>query len=811
MLQLGTLAQDDVCRNDSDCSSAGSCVQGKCVCDQLHSGVFCERRQSQTRKFSPREFHSAVYDSTRDLMIITAGRSVSTYSNMLNDMLIYNFSNSSWSSVTPSPRTVSPAQRFGHTTFMMNGLLYLYGGATTAPDGNSIWNYNIDTRLWRQQQTSGSNPPMLEGAAYVFTQDSLSAKLYVYGGFVPARNSRLSRRLFVLDLLTLTWKQLANSPYPAFGHTGVYHKSTNSLYFAGGYKIDETPGSKQPILQYQIDANVWYIGPLQDLATVKTYGSAFLVPNSDTLMLWGGYSISAETVTDARNPCFSQQFQVYDLACQTWNYIDVPDSQFLRRKGHSTIVRNNSIFIYGGMNGYLLNDVVELAIPATSLPSKDRDYCRSQYWCSGSYYWCQDCTARSFCSWCENTCVYNVSSSLIPTINATVVSGETSLSMCSADQSIWLSSFSSTCPVVNEVYVNQTVTRVVLSEGKYIDFKSEIDLPTYDVKFIAKVISPSNASISINILSIRASGMYSNMSNAPFVSMNANDSLRYSGPYVVRISNPIPLHQKYAISFNFTVIATSAVSNRLDVDSTNNSGGGGTFGTGGGGGGGDGGGGSGGGGGGGGSGPPSILTSFDTDGFLTTFGLCLLAVSIIVYMVQRSRELSRIRRQLALNADRPLPRTPPPFYKVTMSIPDATLKQLQKIGFERRPSGVSDVSCGSTHSATPLGKGGFIAKRWGGRTERILSSARLNPEELARANVPVPLSIEPVIHLPPNGEGAKAVSINRIILNPGAAALIARGHVPAVCIGSTLREFVPSTQHATSPVKSTWLKPRKKL
>ncbi|KAJ3401980.1 hypothetical protein HDU80_005529 [Chytriomyces hyalinus] len=748
------------------------------------------------------------------VMIITAGRSVSTYSNMLNDMLIYSFSNSSWLSLTPSARTVSPAQRFGHTTFMMNGLLYLYGGATTARDANTLWNYNIDTRLWRQQQTSGSNPPMLEGAAYVFTQDSLTAKLYVYGGFVPERNSRLSRRLFVLDLLTLTWKQLANSPYPAFGHTGVYHKSTNSLYFAGGYKIDETPESKQPILQYQIDANVWYIGPLQELATVKTYGSAFLVPNSDTLMLWGGYSISAETVTDASNPCFSQQFQVYDLACQTWNYIDVPDSQFLRRKGHSTIVRNNSIFIFGGMNGYLLNDVVELAIPATSLPSKDRDYCRSQYWCSGSYYWCQDCTARSFCSWCENTCVYNVSSYLIPTINATIDGGETSLSMCSADQSIWLSSFSSTCPVVNEVYVNQTVTRVVLSEGKYVDFKSEIDLPTYDVKFIAKVISPSNASISINIMSIRASGMYSNMSNAPFVSMNANDSLRYSGPYVVRISNPIPLHQKYAISFNFTVIATSAVSNRLDVDSTNNGGTFGTFGGGGsgGGGGGSGGGGSGGsgGGGGGGSGPPNILTSFDTDGFLTTFGLCLLAVSIIVYMVQRSRELSRIRRQLALNADRPLPRTPPPFYKVTMSIPDATLKQLQKIGFERRPSGVSDVSCGSTHSAAPLGKGGFIAKRWGGRTERILSSARLNPEELARANIPVPLSIEPVIHLPPNGEGAKAVSINRIILNPGAAALIARGHVPAVCIGSTLREFVPSTRHAKSPVKSSWLTQRKK-
>ncbi|KAJ3015963.1 UNVERIFIED_CONTAM: Ovochymase-1 [Siphonaria sp. JEL0065] len=54
--------------------------------------VFNFVRTFNTTQFLSRELHAAVYDSARDIMIVTAGHTLKTYSELLNDVLIYNFS-----------------------------------------------------------------------------------------------------------------------------------------------------------------------------------------------------------------------------------------------------------------------------------------------------------------------------------------------------------------------------------------------------------------------------------------------------------------------------------------------------------------------------------------------------------------------------------------------------------------------------------------------------------------------------------------------------------------------------------------------
>ncbi|KAJ3283342.1 hypothetical protein HDU79_009161 [Rhizoclosmatium sp. JEL0117] len=350
-----------LCQSDRDCNGAGSCLRGQCSCDSTHSGAFCQLSIANYTQFFSRELHSAVYDPTRDIMLVTSGHTLQQFSQLLNDVLIYNFTSKLWTQRQPPIGTMAPAERFCHTTFMMNGTMYLYGGVTNAEDSDMLWKYNIDQNTWNVIQTLGEYPPMFEGAAYVFVNNPGQPMLYVFGGYVPlAQSFELSRMLFVLDLTTFAWKILPNSPFPTWGPTGVYHKATNSLYFTGGYRFAESP--IQPTLQYQIDSAMWYNNPSQPYELSMSYAQSFVSPqDSDTMIVWGGYPTTLKANSDNGIPCFSQQFQLYNLACQTWSYIDVPSDLFVRRKGHSLIVRKNQIVVYGGMNGYLLNDMTRFS------------------------------------------------------------------------------------------------------------------------------------------------------------------------------------------------------------------------------------------------------------------------------------------------------------------------------------------------------------------------------------------------------------------------------------------------------------------
>lgn len=59
--------------------------------------------------------------------------------------------------------------------------------------------------------------------------------------------------------------------------------------------------------------------------------------------------------------CYSAEVLTYDVLCDSWDRMNVNRDLHadLARFGHSTVVFENSLYIYGGFDGQMLNDMLK--------------------------------------------------------------------------------------------------------------------------------------------------------------------------------------------------------------------------------------------------------------------------------------------------------------------------------------------------------------------------------------------------------------------------------------------------------------------
>ncbi|KAJ3109662.1 Multiple epidermal growth factor-like domains protein 8 [Phlyctochytrium planicorne] len=372
------LPASKVCKENSECLNGGNC-------------------SSVVTDFSPytgREYHSTAYDPQSDVLFLTGGKTSKESTNPYIDLFIYDYDASKWLQPSVSGWKRGPTPRYNHVSWVTNGKLYLIGGQTFTTAANYVWVYDPISNSWGQQYTLGMIPALGEGVSYVVAKGRTFTRIYALGGYVPYSFSySISRSMFMLDLGSMTWTRVADCPVPGWGMSGVYHLATNSLYFIGGYRW--TTQTSTPTLKYEIDSNFWYNGPPQDPTKSMTFSTVALLPSpnltspdSDLLVAFGGYQSNSYIMNQADNPCLSDEIQVLDLACGTWSYFNVStlngaarSDRFLRRKGHSMIVRNGSLVVTGGNSGYLLQDLVTLDVPIGVDGGKDgavlRDQCKA--------------------------------------------------------------------------------------------------------------------------------------------------------------------------------------------------------------------------------------------------------------------------------------------------------------------------------------------------------------------------------------------------------------------------------------------------
>ncbi|KAJ3408283.1 hypothetical protein HDV05_005061 [Chytridiales sp. JEL 0842] len=422
--------------------------------------------------------------------------------------------------------------------------MIIHGGISEKLDSRDTWSYNIVFNTWSKLNTVGNPPPLTEGASYISIPTR--PQIFAYGGFLALSNTfNISRELYVLDIPTLSWARLPNAPIPLWGATASYNGEMNSLVFVGGYRW--SPMSQiHRVLYFNLDSKEWYYGPNQLGADSVAYAAAVGIPgvNNDLVVGWGGLTsdtINARSTNFEPGACFSQRFQVLDLACGRMYLLNstATSSSALRRRGHSMVLRNDTLFVLGGTNGFVLSDLVELRLPQLNLSSIERDKCRANNWCGSNYYGCLDCIAKPYCSWCAEQCVWDLSKRPLLTMNTSSQAQHPNISLdgavCSALGG--LGTVEKGCKPLIPFQIGTSLVASIMPKST-VDMSVYIDIPTFDIEFALSTPSTNIPPLNLSLLSIRSlSPSTASASSPASIKLLASDPRRYSGPYNFRISN----------------------------------------------------------------------------------------------------------------------------------------------------------------------------------------------------------------------------------------------------------------------------------
>jgi hypothetical protein len=111
-----------------------------------------------------------------------------------------------------------PCGRYGHSLVAYNGKLYLFGGRTKETFLNDLWEYDIESNIWRQPETN----PILPSTRYRHSATIIDEHfMIVIGG--SAKDPTAHTDVWVLHLRpdnagVLIWERLFTQIEPIYGH-----------------------------------------------------------------------------------------------------------------------------------------------------------------------------------------------------------------------------------------------------------------------------------------------------------------------------------------------------------------------------------------------------------------------------------------------------------------------------------------------------------------------------------------------------------------------------------------------------------------
>lgn len=206
-----------------------------------------------------------------------------------------------------------PLKSAGHTATIVTNesnrkadrMIVIFGHSPSLGFLNTVQEYNFGTREWNIVNTKGY--PVKGGYGHTAAWDDLTRKIYVYGGIVSETeaNQFLSPSLYSYDPDTRTWFRRADAPSARFLHSAVFISAGMMLVFGGNTHND----------------------------TSHSFGAK----------------------------CYSADMLAYDVVCDTWQAIAIPKDMKsdLARFGHSAVVFENSMYLYGGFDGQMLSDILK--------------------------------------------------------------------------------------------------------------------------------------------------------------------------------------------------------------------------------------------------------------------------------------------------------------------------------------------------------------------------------------------------------------------------------------------------------------------
>ncbi|XP_050304238.1 attractin [Anthonomus grandis grandis] len=397
-----------------NCSGNGECIDGICTCDGGWDGIACHLRKcpddcgahenrgvcepergchcfgeykgDDCSQLSSRGYwetiniqsyvppgsasHSAVV--WKDSMFVIAGERYDAYYRERNIplMYIYDFNGNVWE--TPQIYK-SPMMRYGHSTVIYGDKIFLYGGVVGNRGTTSeLWAFDISAQIWENitVKADACNVSFLmcgplKSAGHTATivnnnTNKKNDKMVVIFGHSPQYGYLNTVQEYYFG--TREWYIVNTTGYPVkggYGHTATWDPLTQKIYVFGGV-ISESESSQhlsRNLYSYEPNERIWIL--LADAPSSRFLHSATFI--SGGLMLVFGGNTHNDTAHSFGAKCYSSELLTYDVICDSWNVMTVREDLHadLARFGHSAVTFEGSLYIYGGFDGQMLNDMLK--------------------------------------------------------------------------------------------------------------------------------------------------------------------------------------------------------------------------------------------------------------------------------------------------------------------------------------------------------------------------------------------------------------------------------------------------------------------
>lgn len=441
---VGPDCSDILCPNN--CSAdlkQGFCDKGygRCLCNEGWGGPQCSVRLHPSqlvftelfnsahladnldhlRKMLPRFGHSLLTDRRGSLWLF-GGYSLSH--GPLNDIRLFDTKNNTWMQVTVDSTNDAnmPQGRYFHAAEIVQSKreIFVYGGLTQRDNNmamphtssnntlNDFWKFSLKNTRWIDIQTP-TGPPPLAGHTLTLRKGAESESLVLIGGFSPRFG--FLHTVWEFDLEKEAWAELetsGNGPLGVYGHSTVYHVSTQSFYVFGGYMygVNRTFISNK-LYAFHYPTHTWsvlpifeeYNPPRMNLPHARFLHTA--VTTDEFLLVFGGR-------TDT--PYASDSLIAYSYACNQWIRLLSKDVETVGNPPPATYAHamtldpetssapQTVVYVMGGFAGGIQSHVTRISLPSDLCrlwTSKDK--CRSFLGCSYCAVVSLNGTTTSYC------------------------------------------------------------------------------------------------------------------------------------------------------------------------------------------------------------------------------------------------------------------------------------------------------------------------------------------------------------------------------------------------------------------------------
>jgi hypothetical protein len=295
---------------------------------------------------SPRSFHSAVYDSLQDRMIVFGGNDGAA----CNDVWALTFAgNATWVRLTPSG--TPPAPREWHTAVLdrARNRMIVHGGVDGGARHADVWALSLGaTPAWTPIAAGGSGPGGRSSHSALL--DVAGDRLVVFAGLDGA--GQPTNTVHALSLgATPTWSTLAptgTAPTPRYGASARYDAlRRRAIFFGGGIGAPNTNETWTMSLE---GTPAWTLLAAPNPPQGRQFHTSAYDPFGDRLLIFGGSS----------GPVLSDTWAL-PLSSPGSAWIPLTST---RRRGHTAVfdVARHRMVVFAGENHVQLTDVWELGL-----------------------------------------------------------------------------------------------------------------------------------------------------------------------------------------------------------------------------------------------------------------------------------------------------------------------------------------------------------------------------------------------------------------------------------------------------------------